>query len=113
MVAIRKSCSANEEYETFEAHTRFTLPLASVSYLQHKTHLPVIVDPSHGTGHTYMVPSMMAASVAAGADGLIVEVHPDPENAKSDGYQTMNLTQFEAAMKQCAAIANAIGKHLG
>ncbi len=66
---------------TFETHTRFTLPLATVPYLHDKTHLPVVVDPSHGTGHTYLVPQMAAAAVAAGADGLIIEVHPDPENA--------------------------------
>lgn len=95
---------------TFETHTRFTLPLASVPYLQAKTHLPVIVDPSHGTGHSYMVPSLSAASVAAGADGLILEVHPDPENAKSDGYQTLDIAQFQATMNQCRKIAAAIGK---
>jgi 3-deoxy-7-phosphoheptulonate synthase len=95
---------------TFEAHTRFTLPLATVPYLQAKTHLPVVVDPSHGTGHSYMVPSLSAASVAAGADGLILEVHPDPENAKSDGYQTLDIAQFQATMNQCRKIAAAIGK---
>ena len=64
---------------TFESHTRFTLPLASVPYLHRKTHLPVIIDPSHGTGHTYMVADMAVAAVAAGADGLIVEVHPESQ----------------------------------
>ena len=63
---------------TFETHTRFTLPLATVPYLHERTHLPVIVDPSHGTGHTSLVPRMAAAAVAAGADGLMLEVHPDP-----------------------------------
>ncbi|MDX1964728.1 MAG: 3-deoxy-7-phosphoheptulonate synthase [Pirellulales bacterium] len=95
---------------TFEAHTRFTLPLATVPYLQAKTHLPVVVDPSHGTGHTYLVPAMTAASVAAGADGIILEVHPDPENAKSDGYQTLNIAQFEQVMATCRKIAGALGK---
>ena len=79
---------------TFESHTRFTLPLATVPYLHQKTHLPVVVDPSHGTGHTYLVPDMAAAAIAAGADGLIVEVHPDPEQALSDGYQSLNFQQF-------------------
>jgi 3-deoxy-7-phosphoheptulonate synthase len=97
---------------TFESHTRFTLPLASVPYLHHKTHLPVIVDPSHGTGHSYMVPDITAASVAAGADGLILEVHPDPEKALSDGYQSLNFTQFEETMARCRKIAGAIGKEL-
>jgi 3-deoxy-7-phosphoheptulonate synthase len=94
---------------TFEGHTRFTLPLATVPYLHHKTHLPIVIDPSHGTGHTYLVPDMAAAAVAAGADGLIVEVHPDPEHAMSDGYQSLNLSQFEAMMKKCKAVAAAVG----
>jgi 3-deoxy-7-phosphoheptulonate synthase len=97
---------------TFESHTRFTLPLASVPYLQHKTHLPVVVDPSHGTGHTYLVPDMAAASIAAGADGLILEVHPDPERALSDGYQSLNLSQFAETMAKCRAVAAALGKCL-
>lgn len=84
---------------TFESHTRFTLPLATVPYLHHKTHLPVVVDPSHGTGHTYLVPDMAAASVAAGADGLILEVHPDPERALSDGYQSLNFPQFVSTLR--------------
>lgn len=84
---------------TFESHTRFTLPLATVVYLHGKTHLPVVVDPSHGTGHTWLVPQMCAASVAAGADGLIIEVHPDPEHALSDGGQSMNLEQFADTMR--------------
>jgi len=97
---------------TFETHTRFTLPLATVVYLHSKTHLPVVVDPSHGTGHTYLVPQMAAASVAAGADGLIMEVHPDPENALSDGYQSMNFKQFEDTMELCRRVATALGKKL-
>lgn len=97
---------------TFENHTRFTLPLATVVYLHAKTHLPVVVDPSHGTGHTYLVPQMAAASVAAGADGLILEVHPDPERALSDGYQSLNLEQFADTMALCRKVATALGKRL-
>lgn len=97
---------------TFESHTRFTLPLASVAYLHHKTHLPVVVDPSHGTGHTYLVPDMCTAAVAAGADGLIIEVHPDPERALSDGYQCLNFEQFAATMKRCMRIAAAMQSQL-
>lgn len=97
---------------TFESHTRFTLPLASVPYLHAKTHLPVVVDPSHGTGHTYLVPQMAAASVAAGADGLILEMHPDPENALSDGYQSLNLPQFDQTMRLCRTVAEALGKQM-
>ncbi len=97
---------------TFESHTRFTLPLATVPYLHHKTHLPIVVDPSHGTGHTYLVPDMAAASIAGGADGLILEVHPDPERAMSDGYQSLNLPQFAETMAKCRAVAAALGKAL-
>jgi 3-deoxy-7-phosphoheptulonate synthase len=98
---------------TFESHTRFTLPLASVVYLHGKTHLPVVVDPSHGTGHTWLVPQMAAASVAAGADGLIIEVHPDPENALSDGNQSLDPKQFRETMEMCRRIAEALGRTLG
>ncbi len=97
---------------TFEAHTRFTLPLATVAYLHEKTHLPVVVDPSHGTGKTSLVPDMSAASIAAGADGLILEVHPDPENAMSDGYQSLTFEQFDATMEKCRRVAEAVGKQL-
>jgi 3-deoxy-7-phosphoheptulonate synthase len=95
---------------TFETHTRYTLPLASIPYLHAKTHLPVLIDPSHGTGHRDMVPSLSAASVAAGADGLIIEVHPDPENAMSDGYQSLDPPQFRQTMAQCRKVAKAVGR---
>ncbi len=98
---------------TFESHTRFTLPLATVPYLHRKTHLPVIVDPSHGTGHSYLVTDMAAASIAAGADGLIVEMHPNPEKALSDGYQSLDFAQFDTMMKKCKVIADALGKQFG
>lgn len=97
---------------TFESHTRFTLPLASVAYLHEKTHLPVIIDPSHGTGHASLVPSMCTAAVAAGADGLIVEVHPDPPNAMSDGPQSLTPDVFAAAIEQCRKVADALDRTL-
>ena len=93
---------------TFEGHTRFTLLLASVSYLHRKTHLPVIIDPSHGTGHAYMVPDMTVSAAAAGADGLIIEVHPDPSTALSDGYQSLTFEEFEKTMKRCNAVVDAL-----
>lgn len=93
---------------TFEGHTRFTLPLASVSYLHRKTHLPVIIDPSHGTGHAYMVPDMAVSAAAAGADGLIIEVHPDPSTALSDGYQSLTFEEFEKTMTRCNAVVDAL-----
>jgi 3-deoxy-7-phosphoheptulonate synthase len=98
---------------TFESHTRFTLPLATVPYLHERTHLPVVVDPSHGTGHANLVAPMAAAAIAAGADGLIIEVHPDPERAMSDGYQSLTFTQFEDTLQLCRRVAEAIGRVVG
>ncbi|MBX3420507.1 MAG: 3-deoxy-7-phosphoheptulonate synthase [Pirellulaceae bacterium] len=95
---------------TFETHTRFTLPLASVAYLHRKTHLPVIIDPSHGTGHSYMVADMAVAAVAAGADGLMIEMHPCPEKALSDGYQSLDFQQFTELMQRCRRVAAAVDK---
>jgi 3-deoxy-7-phosphoheptulonate synthase len=97
---------------TFETHTRFTLPLATVPYLHERTHLPVVVDPSHGTGIASLVTSMCLASVACGADGLIVEVHPDPHKAKSDGAQTLSPEVFAEAMAQCRKVAGALGLNM-
>src|SRR5467141_1454771 len=86
---------------TFEDHTRYTLPLATVPYLHEKTHLPVVVDPSHGTGKASLVAAMARAAVAAGADGLIVEIHPNPEKALSDGFQALTPPQFKQMMAEC------------
>jgi 3-deoxy-7-phosphoheptulonate synthase len=97
---------------TFEAHTRFSLTLASVPWLHDRTHLPVVVDPSHGTGHTNLVTPMAMAAIAAGADGLAIEVHPDPETALSDGYQSLTFSQFEILMQRCRAIADAVGRKI-
>jgi 3-deoxy-7-phosphoheptulonate synthase len=94
---------------TFEDHTRFTLPLATVPYLQQNTHLPVVVDPSHGTGKASLVATMARASVAAGADGLIVELHPDPEKALSDGFQALTPGAFKQMMTECRKVAAAVG----
>jgi 3-deoxy-7-phosphoheptulonate synthase len=97
---------------TFEDHTRFTLPLATVPYLQEKSHLPVMVDPSHGTGKSKLVLPMARASIACGADGLIVEVHEDPEHALSDGAQTITPAAFERMMAECQRIAEAVDRTL-
>jgi len=94
---------------TFETHTRFTLPLASVPYLKQKTHLPVVIDPSHGTGIASLVPPMCRAAVACGADGLIIEVHPDPKEAISDASQTISPEVFEQALVECRKVAQALG----
>ena len=98
---------------TFEAHTRFTLPLATVPYLHAKTHLPVVVDPSHGTGHTPLVPAMARAAIAAGADGLIVEVHPNPEKALSDGYQSLHVPAVRRDDGRLPQVADAMEMKLG
>lgn len=97
---------------TFESHTRFTLPLASVPYLQERTHLPVVIDPSHGTGIAKLVGPMCAAAVAAGADGLIIEVHPDPTNAMSDGAQSVTPEVFRQIMERCRRVASAVDREL-
>lgn len=97
---------------TFEDHTRFTLPLASVPFLHQTTHLPVMVDPSHGTGKASLVAPMAVAAVAAGADGLIVEVHPDPEKALSDGFQALTPPAFRQMMVECRKVAQALGKKM-
>jgi 3-deoxy-7-phosphoheptulonate synthase len=98
---------------TFEDHTRFTLPLATVPYLHQTTHLPVVVDPSHGTGKASLVATMARAAVAAGADGLMVEVHPDPEKALSDGFQALTPPAFRAMMAECRKVAAALGRQMG
>jgi 3-deoxy-7-phosphoheptulonate synthase len=98
---------------TFEDHTRFTLPLASVPFLHQTTHLPVVVDPSHGTGKASLVAPMAMAAVAAGADGLIVEIHPDPEKALSDGFQALTPNVFQQMMADCRKVAKALGRDFG
>ena len=97
---------------TFEDHTRFTLPLATVPYLHQTTHLPVVVDPSHGTGKASLVATMARAAVAAGADGLMVEIHPDPEKALSDGFQALTPAAFRQLMAECRRVAEAVGREL-
>jgi 3-deoxy-7-phosphoheptulonate synthase len=95
---------------TFEQSTRNTLDLNAVPVLKRMTHLPVIVDPSHGTGHWWMVPWMSRAAVAVGADGLLVEVHPEPDEALSDGDQSLKPERFAAMMHEVRAVAQAIGR---
>ncbi|BCR03064.1 3-deoxy-7-phosphoheptulonate synthase [Desulfuromonas versatilis] len=97
---------------TFETATRNTLDISAVPVLKGQTHLPVIIDPSHATGHAHLVPSMSYAAVAAGCDGLIVEVHPHPEKAASDGPQSLRPAEFAAMMKKLAEFAKVAGKSL-
>jgi len=93
---------------TFETTTRFTLDIGAIPLLKRITHLPVIVDPSHGTGHWWMVPDLAKAAIAAGADGLMIEVHHIPKEAKSDGVQSLKPEVFEVLMKDLAFIEKAL-----
>ena len=95
---------------TFETATRNTFDLNAIPVLKEKTHLPVIADPSHGTGYWNYVTPMALAAVAAGADGLIVEVHNEPEKAFSDGGQSLKPARFEDLMKRAALVAEAVGR---
>jgi 3-deoxy-7-phosphoheptulonate synthase len=97
---------------TFETSTRNTLDLSAVPMLKRLSHLPVIVDPSHGTGLRWMVPAMARAAVAVGADGLIMEVHYKPEEALCDGRQSLNLIEFSQLMTDLGKIARAIGREI-
>jgi len=97
---------------TFETATRFTLDLNAVPVLKKLTHLPVVVDPSHGTGHWEYVESMAMAAVAAGADGLLIEVHPKPEEALSDGPQSLKPDRFAALMARVRKVAQAVDRDL-
>ncbi|HET7036171.1 MAG TPA: 3-deoxy-7-phosphoheptulonate synthase [Thermomicrobiaceae bacterium] len=97
---------------TYETLTRNTLDLSAVPVVKRLSHLPVIVDPSHGTGHWYLVPAMMLAAVAGGADGLMVEVHPNPDHAMSDGAQSLTCENFAAAMARVGAVAEAVGRRV-
>jgi 3-deoxy-7-phosphoheptulonate synthase len=98
---------------TFEQATRNTLDVAAVPVLKRETHLPVIVDPSHAGGIAELVAPLSFAAIAAGADGLIVEVHPDPGNALSDGDQSLSFDGFRALMQRLAPFAEAAGRSLG
>jgi 3-deoxy-7-phosphoheptulonate synthase len=95
---------------TFETSTRNTVDINAIPVLKALSHLPVMVDPSHGTGKREYVPAVSRAAIAAGADGLIIEVHPDPENAMSDGAQSLRPLEFEALMNELRPVAEAVGR---
>jgi 3-deoxy-7-phosphoheptulonate synthase len=95
---------------TYETATRNTFDLNAVPVLKQQTHLPVVADPSHGTGLRELVPAMSRAAVAAGADALILEVHPDPDNAVSDGRQSLTLEDFAALMQSLRRVAEAVDR---
>ena len=95
---------------SFDTATRNLFDLAAIAVVHGLSHLPIVADPSHGTGHRDMVPAMARAAVAAGADGLLIEVHPNPERAMSDGAQSLYPEQFEKMMREVSAIAEVIGR---
>jgi len=97
---------------TFEPSTRFTLDIGAIPMLKQMSHLPVIVDPSHGTGHWWMVPSLAKAAIAAGADGLIIEVHYDPQKALCDGGQSLHPEKFKNLMDELINVGQAIGRNI-
>jgi len=97
---------------TYETATRNTLDIAAVPVLKERTHLPVIVDPSHAAGRREIVPALSRAAIAAGADGLIVEVHPKPDEALSDGRQSLDPTGFALLMEELRRTAAAVGRYV-
>jgi 3-deoxy-7-phosphoheptulonate synthase len=97
---------------TFETYTRNTMDISAIPVVKKLSHLPIVADPSHGTGRRDMVAPMGRAAVAAGSDGLLVEVHPDPDHALSDGAQSLRFEQFEELMSQLRMIAPAVGRSI-
>jgi 3-deoxy-7-phosphoheptulonate synthase len=95
---------------TYETYTRNTMDISAIPVVKKLSHLPIIGDPSHGTGRRDMVPAMAKAAVAAGADGIIVEVHPNPDKALSDGAQTLFPDQFAKLVGELNLIAQAVGR---
>jgi 3-deoxy-7-phosphoheptulonate synthase len=95
---------------TFENYTRNTMDISAIPVVKKLSHLPIVADPSHGTGRRDKVAPMARAALAAGADGLLLEVHPDPDHALSDGAQSLFATQFAELMKQLRMIAPAVGR---
>jgi 3-deoxy-7-phosphoheptulonate synthase len=95
---------------TFETYTRNTMDISAIPVVKKLSHLPMVADPSHGTGRRDKVAPMARAAVAAGADGLLIEVHPDPDRALSDGAQSLRPEQFEELMQQLRMIAPAVGR---
>jgi len=97
---------------TFEDSIRFSMDITSISVIKRFSHLPIIVDPSHAAGHFAYVPSVAKAAIAAGADGLLIEVHPNPEEALVDGLQSLNIPNFEKLMAELKPLAKAIGRSI-
>jgi len=96
----------------FEDSVRFSLDISSIAVVKKFSHLPVIVDPSHAAGHHELVPSLSKAAVAAGADGLLIEVHPNPQEALVDGLQSLSIPEFEKLMNELRPIAESVGRFI-
>jgi 3-deoxy-7-phosphoheptulonate synthase len=97
---------------TFEDSVRFSLDISAIPVLKKNSHLPVIVDPSHSAGHYSLVPSIAKAAVAAGADGLLIEVHPNPKEALVDGLQSLSTSDFTRLMEELRSIAKSVGRFI-
>ena len=97
---------------TFETYTRNTLDISAIPVLKQQTHLPVVVDPSHATGNWEYVAPLAKAAIAAGADGLLIEVHPRPDKALSDGMQSLRPIRFREMLHELQAVAQAVGRTL-
>jgi 3-deoxy-7-phosphoheptulonate synthase len=97
---------------TYETSTRNTMDIAAIPVIHKLSHLPIVGDPSHGTGRRDMVPAMAKAALAAGADGILIEIHPNADKAASDGAQTLYLDQFQSLMGEMRVIATAVGRTL-
>ena len=97
---------------TFEDSTRFSLDVSSIPVIKHYSHLPIIVDPSHAAGNYALVPAMAKASIAAGADGLLIEVHPNPKEALVDGPQSLTPSDFSRLMKELDSLSQAVGRYM-
>src|SRR5207244_13431180 len=95
---------------TFSDNSRNSLDLSVIPPIKHLSHLPILVDPSHGTGKRDYVPSMALASLAAGADGLLIEVHPEPNQALSDGAQSLNFDSFDRLLQSFRRLAEPVGR---
>lgn len=97
---------------TFEGSTRNTMDISAIPVIKKVSHLPIIADPSHATGKWYLVPPLALAAIAAGADGLMIEVHPNPDLALKDGAQSLTFDNFRRLMSQLATVAQATGRKL-
>ncbi len=97
---------------TFEDSTRFSLDISSIPVIKRVSHLPVIVDPSHAAGHYSLVPAIAKAAIAAGADGLLIEVHPNPKEALVDGLQSLTPSDFTRLMGELRAIAKSVNRYI-